>query len=165
MSADSKDTNKPTAIMHMVVPGSLVSPFDVNMAVDAGYAVVQPYTGVEVAQVSALVQDAIFSRPPGYFARTGFFLGGNDVNTALDMFDQATGAMVPPFELSVFADPNGAFTTAAAMVALIENYLGRDTPHTPEAESSLTGLTVSIFGGGPVGLCAAVLSALSLIHI
>ncbi len=33
--------------------------------------------------------------------------------------------MVPPFEMSVFADPGGSFTTAAAMVACIERVLKR----------------------------------------
>jgi methylene-tetrahydromethanopterin dehydrogenase len=31
--------------------------------------------------------------------------------------------MFSPFEVSVFADPSGAFTTAAAMVAVVEDKL------------------------------------------
>mgnify|MGYP001397741249 CR=1 FL=1 len=34
---------------------------------------------------------------------------------------------MPPFEVSVFADPGGSFTTAAAMVALVERVLTRST--------------------------------------
>ena len=36
------------------------------------------------------------------------------------MMDVAKKAMVPPFEISVFPDPAGSFTTAAAMVACTE---------------------------------------------
>ncbi len=39
------------------------------------------------------------------------------------MLDRAKKAMVPPFEISVFADPAGSFTTAAAMVACAKKAL------------------------------------------
>ena len=96
-----------TTILHMLDPRKHVSPFDVNMAADAGYKVIVPYTGVELADVTPLIQDAIFSRPPHYGVRTGFFMGGKDAILALDMIDAAKKAMVPPFECSVFADPAG----------------------------------------------------------
>ena len=107
-------------ILHMFDPRANVSPFDVNMAVDAGYQVVVPYSGTGVDDVTGLVQDAIFSRPPGRYNETGVFIGGHDVNLAVDMLDRARGAMVGPFEVAVMADPNGAYTTSAALVALIE---------------------------------------------
>ncbi len=109
-------------ILHMLAPGENVSPFDVNMAVDAGYDVIVPYRGVSVDSVASLIQDAIFSRPPKRFNYTGAFIGGYDVNLAADMLAQAKKAMVPPFEISVCADPNGAYTTSAALVALVEHY-------------------------------------------
>ena len=109
-----------TPILHMLAPQKHMSPFDVNMAADAGYKVIVPYINVELAEVTGLIQDAIFSRPPNYGVRTGFFMGGKDAILALDMLDAAKKAMVPPFECSVFADPAGSFTTAAAMVACVE---------------------------------------------
>ena len=51
-------------ILHMLTPLSQMSPFDVNMALDAGFDAVIPYTGVTIGEVTGLVQDAIFSRPP-----------------------------------------------------------------------------------------------------
>jgi len=48
----------------MIDPMPNASPFDINMAVDAGYDVVLPYSNVELWQVNGLVQDAIFSREP-----------------------------------------------------------------------------------------------------
>jgi len=37
---------------------------------------------------------------------------------ALDMMDTAKKALLKPFEVSLFADPYGSFTTAGAMVGL-----------------------------------------------
>src|SRR5680860_280048 len=51
-------------ILHIVTPSKNVSPFDANMAIDAGWQVAMPYTNVEVDEIRALVQDAIFSRGP-----------------------------------------------------------------------------------------------------
>src|SRR5690349_14345110 len=110
-------------ILHMLSPLGHVSPFDVNMAVDAGFEVVVPYTRVELKEVGGLIQDAIFSRGPKGVKATGAFIGGKNAELALDMLDAAKKAMVPPFEISVFADPAGSFTTAAAMVAKVGKQL------------------------------------------
>jgi len=141
-------------VLHMITPLANVSPFDVNMAVDAGIDAVVPYTGIETAQVEALTQDAMFSRDPKNAVRTGLFIGGRDAAMALDMLEVARKAMFPPFRISVFADPSGAFTTAAAMVAAVERALRR------LGAEGLTGLDVQVYGatgvvGGIAGLIAA----------
>ena len=64
------------AILHMLSTLKHMSPFDVNMAVDAGYDVTIPYTNVTIDEVSALVQDAMFSRAPSAALRTGNFSPG-----------------------------------------------------------------------------------------
>jgi len=141
-------------LLHLFTPMAQASPFDVNMAYDAGYGAVVPYAHVQLDQVAALTQDAIFSRGPKGAKRTGIFIGGRDNGLAADMFDSARKAMVPPFEVSVFVDPSGAFTTAAAMVAAVEKHL--KSVHAAD----LKGKSVMIFGGsGPVGAAAAVLAA------
>jgi methylene-tetrahydromethanopterin dehydrogenase len=141
-------------ILHMFTPEKNLSPFDVNMALDAGWGSVIPYTQVDVSEITALVQDAIFSRGPKGVKRTGIFIGGRDVKTAMDMVRAAQKSMVPPFEVSVFADPSGAFTTAAAMVAMVEHELVRKTG------IGFAGTQVLALGGtGPVGQVAAVLAA------
>jgi Methylene-tetrahydromethanopterin dehydrogenase, N-terminal. len=141
-------------ILHMLTPLKQMSPFDVNMALDAGYDHVVPYTDVELSDVTGLVQDAIFSRPPDAGTATGVFLAGRDIVLALDMIDAARKAMVPPFEISVFADPAGSFTTAAAMVAKVETALRK------LHDRGLSGTKVTIFGAtGVVGYCTAVISA------
>jgi methylene-tetrahydromethanopterin dehydrogenase len=140
-------------ILHLLTAGHHASPFDVNMACDAGYDVVVPYTDVAVADVTSLVQDAIFSRGPKGALRTGMYIGGRDIGVAADMLQAARKAMVPPFAVSVFADPSGAFTTAAALVACVERQLRRS-----EA-GALDGKSVVVFGGtGPVGATAALLA-------
>ena len=140
-------------ILHMLDPRPHVSPFDVNMAVDAGFEVVVPYPGAALDDVAGLVRDAIFSRPPGRYNDTGVFIGGHDVNLAADMLERARSAMVPPFEVAMLADPNGACTTSAALVALAEKHLRA------RSGAGLKGRNVQILGGGPVGLCVAVLVA------
>jgi methylene-tetrahydromethanopterin dehydrogenase len=142
-------------ILHMITPLKHISPFDVNMAVDAGFDAVLPYTGVTLEEVSGLVQDAIFSRPPKLGVKTGMFFGGKNAILALDMLSAAKKALVPPFSISLFADPAGSFTTAAAMVACVEKVL-RDKKH-----RDLRGLSVAVFGAtGVVGFCAGVIAAL-----
>ena len=147
-------------ILHMLSPLKHMSPFDVNMALDAGFDAVLPYTSVTLDEVNGLVQDAIFSRPPNDGVKTGFFFAGKDAILALDMMEKARAAMVPPFVVSLFADPAGSFTTAAAMVAVAEKVLRT------EKKTTLKGKHVSVFGAtGVVGFCAAVIAALEGAHV
>ena len=142
-------------ILHMLSPLPQVSPFDANMALDAGFDAVLPYAGIALKDVTGLVQDAIFSRPPKDGARTGVFFGGRDAIAALDMLEAAKKAMVPPFVISLFADPAGSFTTAAAMVAKIETVLRS------KLQRGFDGLRVVVYGAtGVVGFASAVIAAL-----
>jgi methylene-tetrahydromethanopterin dehydrogenase len=142
-------------ILHMLTPLRHMSPFDVNMAIDAGFDAAIPYTNVTLAEVTGLVQDAIFSRPPKTGVRTGIFFGGRQAIMALDMLETAKKALVPPFGISFFADPAGSFTTAAAMVACVEKLLRE------KKGRQLKGVRVAVFGAtGVVGFSAAVIAAL-----
>jgi len=142
-------------ILHMLSPLKHVSPFDANMAVDAGFDAVLTYGDVTQGEVTTLVQDAMFSRSPGDAVRTGVFFAGKDALAALDMIETAKTAMFPPFVMSVFADPAGSFTTAAAMVACVERVLRKSC-----GRNGLRGLRVAIFGAtGVVGFASAVIAA------
>jgi len=139
----------------MITPLKHMSPFDVNMALDAGFDTAIPYTSVTLDDVTGLVQDAIFSRGPEGVKRTGMFIGGKRAIEALDMMKRAKAAMVPPFEISVFADPAGSFTTAAAMVACVKVALKE------KFSTELTGKRIAIFGGtGVVGFASGVIAAI-----
>jgi methylene-tetrahydromethanopterin dehydrogenase len=145
----------PKKILHMLTPHKHVSPFDANMAADAGYDLILPYENVELTEVADLVQDAIFSRPPTSGTSTTIFFGGDDAILALDMMEAAKNALVPPFGVHVFADPQGSFTTAAAMVACVEKIL------VAKKGRGLAGRRVAVFGAtGVVGYCSAVTAAL-----
>ncbi|HYB09122.1 MAG TPA: methylene-tetrahydromethanopterin dehydrogenase N-terminal domain-containing protein [Alphaproteobacteria bacterium] len=139
-------------ILHFVTPLANVSPFDVNMAADAGFTIAS-YTHVGLNEVTALTQDAMFSRPPPDAPKTCLFIGGRDAALALDMMAAAKAAMFPPFQISVFADPSGAFTTAGAMVACVERHL-------KAIGASISGARVGVLGakgvvGGITGVIAA----------
>lgn len=138
------------SILHLFTAAKNASPFDVNMAFDAGFDKIVPYTNVELSEVTGLTQDAIFSRGLSGVKREAIFIGGRDIDLAMDMLNSAKKAMFAPFACSAFADPSGAFTTAAAMIAKVEAQLGE----------SLAGKTVSVFGcTGPVGSCASIIAA------
>jgi len=140
-------------ILYFLTPGENISPFDVTLAADAGFDMVVPLTKIEAKNIAAVVQDAIFCRPPKRFNDTGIFIGGRDVHMATDMFQSAKNAMVEPFEVGVFADPNGAYTTSASVVALVAKVL-KEHHH-----MDLSGRNVAVFGTGPVGICTAILAA------
>ena len=113
-----------------------------------------PYSDVDLKEVAGLVQDAIFSRSPEDGARTAVLIGGREPMLALDMLEAAKGALLPPhFEISVMADPSGAFTTAAGMIAVAEKHL-------KAKGATLEGRKVAVFGAtGPVGKVAGLIAA------
>jgi methylene-tetrahydromethanopterin dehydrogenase len=144
------------AILHILSPLPHVSPFDITMAYDAGFDAVVPYPNVALEPISGLVQDIIFPRSPKDLKRSAILVGGRDAGIAMDMVDAAKAAMVPPFEVSVLADPSGAFTTAAAIVACVERQLQQ------HHRTTLEGIRVTIFGGtGPIGVATGVIASLA----
>ncbi len=141
-------------VLHMFTPGKQMSPFDVNMAADAGWQIIVPYGDVGADSIGAMTQDTIFSRGPKGARRSGIFIGGRDAMLAQDMLDKARAAMFEPFVVSLMADPSGAFTTAAAMVASVDAALLR------WHGAGLAQRRVLIVGGtGPVGRIAGVMAA------
>jgi methylene-tetrahydromethanopterin dehydrogenase len=141
-------------ILHMLTTAKNLSPFDANMALDAGWIHALSYLNVEPSEVQGLVQDVIFSRSLKNLQRTGIFIGGRDTKQAMDMLKSARRSMFAPFEVSVFADPSGAFTTAAGMVAVAESDL------IAKFQTTLEGKNIMVLGGtGPVGQVVSVIAA------
>ncbi|MCF6203054.1 MAG: methylenetetrahydromethanopterin dehydrogenase [Methylococcaceae bacterium] len=144
------------SILHMFDPMPNNSPFDINMALDTGFEVLMPYNNVKLDSIHGLTQDVIFSRSPSGIKRTGIFIGGRDIGLSMDMINSAKQAMVPPFEVSILADPSGAFTTAAALVACVEKELKE------KHNKDLTDCKALVFGGtGPVGIATGVIASLA----
>lgn len=129
------------------------SPFDICMAYDAGYNAVIPYGSVDPEDAKRIVQDAIFSRGPKAVKHTCFFIGGKDAGKAEAVFEGIKDTMFPPFKTSIIVDPAGAYTTAAAMVAKVENALEI------HKLGEMKGKTCAVLGTGAVGQIAAVLLA------
>lgn len=140
----------------MFDPTSNNSPFDVNMALDCDFDILMPYANVKLENIHRMTQDVIFSRGPKGVKQTGIFIGGRDLGVAIDMLNSAKKSMVPPFEVSVLADPSGAFTTAAALVACVEKELNS------KFNKQLKDCKALVFGGtGPVGIAAGVIASLA----
>lgn len=129
------------------------SPFDICMAYDAGFSVVIPYENVTPEDAKGIVQDAIFSRDPKGIKHTCFFIGGKDMEKAEEILKVARDSMFPPFEASTIIDPGGAYTTAAAMIAKVEDALTRSKL------GNLKDKRCAIFGTGAIGRVAAILLA------
>jgi methylene-tetrahydromethanopterin dehydrogenase len=141
------------SILHLITAAKNASPFDVNMAYDAGFDKIMPYTNVALDEVVALTQDAMFSRSPSGIKREALFFGGRDIHVALEMQKAAALSMFTPFEISTMTDPSGAFTTAAAMIAKIDVKL-------KSHNQSLAQQTIAIFGAsGTVGTTSALIAA------
>ena len=141
------------SVLHLITAASNASPFDVNMAYDAGFDKIMPYTSVSLDEISALTQDAIFSRSPSGVRREAIFFGGRDVSLAIDMQNTAKKAMFAPFAVSTMTDPSGAFTTGGALLAKISQHLAK-------THDALANQTIAIFGAsGMVGSTAALIAA------
>jgi methylene-tetrahydromethanopterin dehydrogenase len=141
------------SILHLITAASNASPFDVNMAFDAGFDKVMPYTAVSLDEISALTQDAIFSRSPSGVKREAIFFGGRDVGLAVDMQNAAKAAMFAPFAISTMTDPSGSFTTSGALLAKISQHLA-------PSHDALAKQSIAIFGAsGTVGSTSALIAA------
>ena len=127
------------------------SPFDINMAYDAGFDIVIPISKISADQVPKLVQDAIFSRKPS--APTSFFVGGSNVKEGYKIAKEVINSLVPPFECPIIIDPRGSHTTAPCIVAKTMEFARMHNI------GDLKGKKVVILGAGPVARIAAILSA------
>ncbi|MBS7632592.1 hypothetical protein KEJ15_03080 [Candidatus Bathyarchaeota archaeon] len=129
------------------------SPFDICMAYDAGYDAVIPYENVTPEDARKTVEDAVFSRGPKAVKHTCFFIGGKNADRAEEVLKVVKSAMFPPFKATIIIDPGGAYTTATAMVAKVEEAL------VSHNLGELKDKTCAVMGTGAVGQIAAVLLA------
>jgi len=148
-----KTSSNPPSLLFFLDTDSVASSFDICMAYDAGFDAVVPYESVTPEDAKKIVQDAMFSRGPKGTKATCFFIGGKNKDKAEEVLKVAKDAMFSPFISPIIIDPGGAYTTAAAMVAKVENALST------HKLGDLSDKTCAIFGTGPVGRTAAVLLA------
>jgi len=132
------------------------SPFDILTAIDLfPDAQILQYSNVTLEDAKSIIQDSMFPRGPGGAKHTKLFIGGHDVDKAVEILEMAKKSMFPPFELSVIVDPRGAYTTASAAVARTL------ATHIEKGFGDLSGKTITVLAGtGPVGQVAARLYAM-----
>ena len=124
------------------------SVFDNVVGYDGGADRISAYGGVNAANVSALVEGAIFTRSPKDKKNTAIFVGGSNLPQGEAMLAAIRAKFFAKFRVSIMFDCNGSNTTAAAAVAWLAH--GR----------VLSGKrAVVLAGSGPVGQRAAVLLA------
>jgi len=143
----------PPRILYFFSTDEVPSPFDINMAYDAGFDVIVPYARVDPDRARVLVQDAMFSRKVKDVKRMCFFISGRDLEAVEAVVDVIRDTMFPPFECPVIVDPRGAYTTAASIVAKAEKVVEE------KGFGKLGNQTCAVFGTGPVGRIVAVLLA------
>lgn len=131
----------------------IASPFDICMAYDAGYNAVIPYDSVTPEDAKRIVQDTVFSRGPKAVKHTCFFIGGKKAEESEKVLDAVKATMFSPFKANIIIDPGGAYTTAAAMVAKVEEAL------LSHKLGDLREKSCAVLGTGAVGRTAAVLLA------
>lgn len=122
------------------------NPFDLLIALDNGFDNVLPYSGITAENCETIIQNARFPRGPKGAKSTVFLIGGN-LEEAEKIFLKSRHILRPPFQSSVIFDPNGACTTASALVAKTENLAG-----------GVKGKKITILAGtGPIGSISAIL--------
>jgi len=123
--------------------------FDILFAYDVGYDIVLPYSGVEMQEIKALVQDAMFPRGPKGAKYTTLFFGGSNLDAVEEMAEKAKKTMFPPFQLSIALDPKGAHTTPPAIIAKMQEALS-------QKGETLKGKKAAVVGGsGRLGRVAS----------
>lgn len=141
-------------LLYLLSSDPRVSPFDINMAYDAGFDAVVPYAGVDAGATTGLVQDIMFSRGPQGARCSSIFVSGSDLGVAEAMLAAARQALFPPFVVGLMIDPRGGYTTAAALIARVA---GLARAH---GMGSLEGRRVVVAAGtGSVGKAAAALAS------
>ncbi len=148
-----KSTDEAPYILFYLDTDQRASSFDICMAYDAGFKAVVPYENINIEDAQKITQDAMFSRGPKGIKHTCFFIGGKNMEKAKKILETVRNTMFPPFETGTIIDPGGAYTTAAAAVAKVEEALQS------HKFGNLRDKTCAIFGTGPVGRIIAVLLA------
>jgi hypothetical protein len=124
------------------------SVFDNVVCYDGGVDHVTAIAGVNLQNVGAMVDGAIFTRAPKDKKNTALFLGGSSMADGEALLSAVRKKFFGNFRVSVMLDSNGSNTTAAACVA----WLGHGR--------ALAGKKAVILAGtGPVGSRAAVMLA------
>ena len=146
---------QPTAFGDLMVAKKLLFQFDTDLtpsvfdtvvAYDGGADHITGIAGVNVDNVSAMVDGCIYTRADK--KNTAIFVGGSSLEDGEKVFEKLKNRFFGGFRVSTMFDSNGSNTTAAAAVAHITNIC-----ETKNKKAVVLG------GTGPVGQRASALLA------
>ena len=135
-------------------------PFDAVVAVDAGADVLLRHGNVSPENVVSLVHGAMFTRGVSDLASTSIFLGGKNITRVEEIAFQISNTFFKSVRVSVFIDPAGANTTAAATILAAKRHISFQTPTRSKAYQALV-----LGGTGPVGQRVSRLLANQGVHV
>lgn len=126
----------------------VASAFDTIVAYDAGADHVIQYAGITPENCPALVEGAIYTRPPNKKQNTAIMIGGSNLEKGHALMETIKAQFFDRFRVSVMLDSCGCNTTAAAGVALLAQH------HLVKGKNATV-----LAGTGPVGQRAATMLA------
>lgn len=134
--------------------------FDAIVAVDAGAEVLLQHGNVSQENIASLVHGAMFTRGGSDLASTGIFLGGKNISKVEEIASHISKTFFGMLRVSVFIDPAGANSTAAAAVIAAKQHMS----FKPSSEGKAVHALV-LGGTGPVGQRVSRLLANQGIHV
>ena len=134
--------------------------FDAIVAIDAGADILLRHGDVSPDNVVSLIHGAMFTRGSSDLSSTSIFLGGKNIPQVEAIASQISKTFFKSVRVSVFIDPAGANTTAAATVLAAKRHISFKTSSGGKACHALV-----LGGTGPVGQRVSQLLANQGIHV
>jgi hypothetical protein len=134
--------------------------FDAIVAIDAGADILLRHGDVSPDNVVSLIHGAMFTRGASDLSSTSIFLGGKNIPQVEAIASQISKTFFKSVRVSVFIDPAGANTTAAATVLAAKRHISFKTSSGGKACHALV-----LGGTGPVGQRVSQLLANQGIHV
>ena len=134
--------------------------FDAIVAIDAGADILLRHGDVSPDNVVSLIHGAMFTRGSSDLSSTSIFLGGKNIPQVEAIASQISKTFFKSVRVSVFIDPAGANTTAAATVLAAKRHISFKSSSGGKACHALV-----LGGTGPVGQRVSQLLANQGIHV
>ena len=134
--------------------------FDAIVAIDAGADILLRHGDVSPDNVVSLIHGAMFTRGSSDLSSTSIFLGGKNIPQVEAIASQISKTFFKSVRVSVFIDPAGANTTAAATVLAAKRHISFKSSSGGKACHALV-----LGSTGPVGQRVSQLLANQGIHV
>ena len=134
--------------------------FDAIVAIDAGADILLRHGDISPDNVVSLIHGAMFTRGASDLSSTSISLGGKNIPQVEAIASQISKTFFKSVRVSVFIDPAGANTTAAATVLAAKRHISFKTSSGGKACHALV-----LGGTGPVGQRVSQLLANQGIHV